>query len=60
MSDYIENKKSIELRNFGSFRIKKMPGRIGINPLNRKKIFIPEKFKLAFKISKKILEKINE
>tara|TARA_B110000305_G_scaffold155641_1_gene172361 strand:+ start:388 stop:501 length:114 start_codon:yes stop_codon:yes gene_type:complete len=37
-----------------------MPSRIGSNPLNREKIYIPEKFKLSFKVSKKILEKINE
>jgi integration host factor subunit beta len=57
---HIENKQSIELRNFGSFRIKKMPSRIGSNPQNGEKIYIPEKFKLSFKVSKKILEKINE
>ena len=37
-----------------------MPSRIGSNPQNRKKIYIPERFKLSFKVSKKILKKINE
>ena len=60
ISHHIKNKQSIEIRNFGSFRIKKMPSRIGSNPLNKEKIYIPEKFKLSFKVSKKILEKINE
>ena len=60
LSQHIENKQNIELRNFGSFKMKKMPSRIGSNPLNGEKIYIPEKFKLSFKLSKKILEKINE
>ena len=60
ISNHIEDKQSIELRNFGSFKIRKMPSRIGSNPQNRKKIYIPERFKLSFKVSKKILKKINE
>ena len=57
---FIKNKKDIELRNFGSFKIKKMSSRIGRNPQNQKKIYIPEKFKLTFKLSKNLLKKINE
>ena len=56
----IKQHKNIELRNFGTFKIKKMPLRIGTNPKNQNKIYIPEKFKLTFKLSKNNLIKINE
>ncbi len=56
----IKEKKDIELRNFGIFKIKKMKSRIGSNPKNQEKIYIPEKFKLSFKPSKILLNKINE
>ena len=60
LNQFIKNKKDIEIRNFGSFKIKKMSSRIGRNPQNQKKIYIPEKFKLTFKLSKNLLKKINE
>ena len=56
----IKEKKDIELRNFGMFKIKKMKSRIGSNPKNQEKIYIPERFKLSFKPSKILLNKINE
>ena len=37
-----------------------MPSKNGSNPLNQEKIYIPEKFKLSFKLSKNMLKKINE
>ena len=60
LTDFIKQKQDIELRNFGSFKIKKMPSKIGSNPLNQERIYIPEKFKLSFKLSKNMLKKINE
>ncbi len=33
----IKNNQDIELRNFGTFKLKMMPGRIGSNPKNQKK-----------------------
>ena len=45
----IKKHKNIELRNFGAFKVKKMPLRIGTNPRDQSKIYIPEKFKLTFK-----------
>jgi len=56
----IKKHKNIELRNFGAFKVKKMPLRIGTNPRNQSKIYIPEKFKLTFKLSNYVLKKINE
>ena len=56
ISDHI----SIELRNFGVFKLKFMDSRYGSNPRNKKKIYIPSKWKVTFKASEKIKKKLNE
>ena len=56
ISDHI----SIELRNFGVFKSKFMKSRYGSDPRNRKKIYIPSKWKLAFKLSENLNKKLNE
>ena len=44
ISDHI----SIELRNFGVFKSKFMKSRYGSDPRNKKKIYIPSKWKVTF------------
>ena len=56
ISDHI----SIELRNFGVFKSKFMETRYGSDPRNKKKIFIPSKWKVTFKASENINKKLNE
>ena len=56
ISDHI----TIELRNFGVFRSKFMESRYGSDPRNKKKIYIPSKWKVTFKASKNINKKLNE
>ena len=56
ISDHI----SIELRNFGLFKSKFMKSRYGSDPRNKKKIYIPSKWKVTFKASEKINKKLNE
>jgi len=56
ISDHI----SIELRNFGIFKSKLMEPRYGSDPRNKKKIYIPPKWKVTFKASKNINKKLNE
>ena len=51
---------SIELRNFGIFKSKLMEPRYGSDPRNKKKIYIPSKWKVTFKISENINKKLNE
>ena len=51
ISDHI----TIELRNFGVFKSKFMKSRYGSNPRNQKKIYIPSKWKVTFKASKKLI-----
>tara|TARA_A100000164_G_scaffold72073_1_gene60481 strand:- start:114 stop:419 length:306 start_codon:yes stop_codon:yes gene_type:complete len=56
ISDHI----SIELRNFGIFKSKLMKPRYGSDPRNKKKIYIPAKWKVTFKASENINKKLNE
>ncbi len=51
---------SIELRNFGIFKTKLMDSRFGSDPRNKKKIYIPSKWKVMFKISNSVNKKLNE
>ena len=52
--------QNIELRNFGNFKSKLMPSRYGSDPRNKKKIYIPSKWKVAFKLSENLNKKLNE
>ena len=56
ISDHV----SIELRNFGVFKSKFMKSRYGSDPRNKKKIYIPSKWKVTFKASDNINKKLNE
>ena len=56
----INNHISIELRNFGVFKAKFMKSRFGSDPRNKKKIYIPEKWKITFKASENLNKKLNE
>ena len=56
ISDHV----SIELRNFGVFKSKFMKSRYGSDPRNKKKIYIPSKWKVTFKDSENINKKLNE
>ena len=50
---------NVEIRGFGSFKIKKSKSREGRNPKNGIKINIHEKNKVQWKMSKDFLKKIN-
>ena len=52
--------QNIELRNFGVFKTRLMQARYGSDPRNKKKIYIPSKWKVAFKLSKHLNKKLNE
>ena len=53
------NSKDVKLSGFGTFRFKKTPKRIGRNPKTLDSYIIPSLFKLNFKPSKKVKEKLN-
>ena len=60
LEEYLKKHLTIELRNFGVFKSKLMPSRYGSDPRNKTKIYIPSKWKLAFKASETLNKKINE
>ena len=60
LEENISNHISIELRNFGLFKSKYMKSRFGSNPRNKRKIYIPSKWKVKFKASAIINRKLNE
>ena len=51
---------SVELRNFGIFKTKLMGDRFGSDPRNKKRIYIPSRWKVSFKASQNLNKKLNE
>ena len=49
----------VELRNWGSFRIKKQKESIRRNPKTSEKVNVPAKKVISWKMSKEIFKKIN-
>ncbi len=60
LEEYIKKHLTIELRYFGVFKLKLMPSRYGSDPRNKAKIYIPSKWKVAFKASESINKRLNE
>ena len=60
LEEHIKKRLTIELRNFGIFKTKLMPSRYGSDPRNKAKIYIPSKWKVAFKASESINKRLNE
>ena len=57
----LKNQKSVELRGFGTFFVKKTKEKYSArNPATGKLIYVPEKNKVRFKASKKLKKIINE
>ena len=60
LEEYLKKHLNIELRNFGVFKTKLMSSRYGSDPRNKAKIYIPSKWKVAFKASESINKRLNE
>ena len=60
LEESLKKHLTIELRNFGVFKSKLMPDRYGSDPRNKAKIYIPCKWKVAFKASESINKRLNE
>lgn len=59
MSDSLSKGDKVEIRGFGSFKIKSRDGRQGRNPKSGENIFIESKKVPFFKAGKEIKERIN-
>ena len=61
ISDNLINQKSIELRSFGRWSVRNIKAKHNArNPKTGEIIYVPEKKKISFKMSKKLKEKINQ
>ena len=52
--------ENIEIRGFGTYKVKKRSARIGRNPKNSETIQIPEKKTIRWKMSKILYNRLNE
>ena len=59
ISGLIKN-NNVEIRGFGTFKIKKQKARMGRNPKNGLKVEIPEKKSIHWKMSKDLFRILNK
>jgi DNA-binding protein HU-beta len=52
--------KNIEIRGFGSFKVKKRKGRMARNPRTGAQVMVEEHFVPIFKVSKEMKQVVNE
>ena len=52
--------KNVEIRGFGSFKIRHLKPRLGINPKNLSRVDIPAKKSVRWKMSKELFQKLNQ
>ena len=56
----LRREDGVELRNFGTFRVKKQKASIRRNPKTGEKVAVPEKKVISWKMSKEMFKKIND
>ena len=56
----VANGKNVEIRGFGSWKIRQLKSRIGRNPKDGSKVEIPAKQSVHWKISKEFFQKLNQ
>ena len=52
--------KNVQIRGFGSFKIRQLKFRIGRNPKDGSRVIIPAKQSVHWKISKELFQKLNQ
>ena len=55
----LKDGKGIEIRGFGSYRVKKKNSRQARNPKSGEQVFVPEHYVATFKFSKDFKEMVN-
>lgn len=58
--DAMKNGKNIEIRGFGSFKVKKRKGRMARNPRTGEQVMVDEHFVPIFKVSKDLKHVVDE
>ena len=52
--------KNVQIRGFGSFKIRQLKSRVGRNPKDGSRVNIPAKKSVHWKMSKEFFQKINQ
>jgi nucleoid DNA-binding protein len=60
IKDTMKEGKHIEIRGFGTFKLKQRKERIGRNPKTEEKVVVPERIVPTFKFSRAFKEEVNE
>jgi DNA-binding protein HU-beta len=58
--DAMQNGKNIEIRGFGSFKVKKRKGRVARHPRTGEQVMVGEHWVPLFKVSKEVKVLVNE
>ena len=58
--DTMKQGKNIEIRGFGSFKVKKRKGRVARNPRTGEQVMVGEHWVPLFKVSKEVKVLVNE
>ena len=58
--DSLKNGKGIEIRGFGTYKVKKKNGRFARNPKSGEKVHVPEHYVPVFKFSKEFKELVDQ
>jgi DNA-binding protein HU-beta len=59
MIQHLQNGETITIQGFGSFEIRKKTERISINPVTKKRMFVPPKLILTYKPSTSLKDKLK-
>ncbi len=60
MTDALAANDKIQLSGFGTFEVKELKARVGINPRTKEKMEIPASKRTVFSAGKKLKDAINE
>ena len=56
----LENGERIEIRGFGNFTVKHLPGKEARNPKTNEKVWVKERYMPKFKVSKLLIDSVNK
>tara|TARA_B100001029_G_scaffold160504_1_gene148564 strand:+ start:269 stop:562 length:294 start_codon:yes stop_codon:yes gene_type:complete len=56
----LENGERIEIRGFGNFAVKHLPGKEARNPKTNEKVWVKERYLPKFKVSKLLIDSVNK
>ena len=60
IAEELQENHTISIQNLGSFEVKKRIERISVNPISGKKLLIPPKLIIGYKVSPTLKEKLKE